>query len=88
VPLASIEVIASVLRPKHKNRKEGFHLKLVASVANEHGWRVSRVAGPFGHHWRSAALSVGPRRSFDIHKIPAEVRLTAIRTQSPRPAGG
>jgi PhnB protein len=23
----------------------------VAPVANQHGWRVGRVADPFGHHW-------------------------------------
>ena len=23
----------------------------IASVKNQHGWRVGRVADPFGHHW-------------------------------------
>jgi PhnB protein len=25
--------------------------KVVQPVAEEHGWRVGRVADPFGHHW-------------------------------------
>jgi PhnB protein len=25
--------------------------KVVWSVNNEHGWRIGRVADPFGHHW-------------------------------------
>jgi PhnB protein len=24
---------------------------LVAPVADEHGWRLGRIADPFGHHW-------------------------------------
>jgi PhnB protein len=25
--------------------------KVVSPVSNEHGWRLGRVADPFGHHW-------------------------------------
>jgi PhnB protein len=25
--------------------------RVVSPVANQHGWRVGRVADPFGHHW-------------------------------------
>ncbi len=25
--------------------------KIVAAMANEYGWRLGRVADPFGHHW-------------------------------------
>lgn len=25
--------------------------RVVAPIAEEHGWRVGRVADPFGHHW-------------------------------------
>lgn len=25
--------------------------KVVVAVANEYGWRLGRVADPFGHHW-------------------------------------
>ena len=24
---------------------------LVAPVSDEHGWRLGRIADPFGHHW-------------------------------------
>jgi PhnB protein len=23
----------------------------IAPVADEHGWRIGRLADPFGHHW-------------------------------------
>jgi PhnB protein len=26
----------------------------ISSVANSHGWRIGRVADPFGHHWEIA----------------------------------
>jgi uncharacterized glyoxalase superfamily protein PhnB len=32
---------------------------LVAPVAESHGWRVGRIADPFGHHWE-VARPVGP----------------------------
>ena len=28
--------------------------RLVAPVAEEHGWRVGRIVDPFGHHWEIA----------------------------------
>ena len=29
---------------------------VVSAVAEQHGWRVGRVADPFGHHWEIARL--------------------------------
>jgi PhnB protein len=28
----------------------------VSRVSNQHGWRMGRVADPFGHHWEIATL--------------------------------
>jgi PhnB protein len=32
-------------------RAVGAGATLIAPVAEEHGWRIGRIADPFGHHW-------------------------------------
>lgn len=36
------------------NRAIAAGAKEVCSVRNDHGWRVGRLADPFGHHWEVA----------------------------------
>jgi PhnB protein len=32
----------------------------IAPVAEEHGWRVGRLADPFGHHWEIGTQMIDP----------------------------
>jgi PhnB protein len=32
-------------------RAVGAGATLVSAASDEHGWRLGRVADPFGHHW-------------------------------------
>lgn len=36
------------------NRAVDAGATVVSPVGNQHGWRVGRVADPFGHHWEIA----------------------------------
>lgn len=36
------------------NRAVNAGATVVSPVGNQHGWRVGRIADPFGHHWEIA----------------------------------
>jgi PhnB protein len=40
-------------------RAVGAGATLLAPVAEEHGWRMGRIADPFGHHWE-VGTPLGP----------------------------
>jgi PhnB protein len=30
---------------------QAIHAGAIAVVSEDHGWRIGRIADPFGHHW-------------------------------------